>query len=407
MADQKTLFSSLPPNKQSIASDPSNSSPDIKVHHNFHHSISASHAFIMVHKPVTASYPANGDSHRRQNGKAKNLHTTYENPPSPEESSRPTSNTNGVVEKNHCPTNGTAVHPALSFQSQQALSPAFSMMEGAHTILTPNYPLFNATQQPNSDTEPKEQRKRGRPSPARKRASRTPIESPATNATTFPATTLATTTVTNLPSMQLDHQTLASHFPPTPTPVVPTTLEPPRIDIKTDVETDISEDEDMRHTELSVEERLLSRKWEKTRCDIAWRWTWLQLQVHELEFQINKCDELFQKKRRNKQKVAPLFDPDDKQHSLRTSGLVKPKKNRKLFRVPSSSKSKSSGSLDRAAESHPLFAIRQGKEILLLLVIHPRPSPPPPLLCLPPLTLLPSLQSQRSLPNESEKLPQR
>lgn len=98
-----------------------------------------------------------------------------------------------------------------------------------------------------------------------------------------------------------------------------------------------------------------TKKWEKGRDDISWRWHWLDLQVRELQHQIQLCDQLYVKHRKTKQPVLPLFDENEPSHALRTSGMTRPKKPRKLCRKAPTTLSNRVAIFD-GADTHPLFS---------------------------------------------------
>ena len=63
---------------------------------------------------------------------------------------------------------------------------------------------------------------------------------------------------------------------------------------------------------------------------IAWRWQWLQLKISEARNMLAQYDEQYQRKRRNKKLLVPTAGYNHDEHCLRTVGMTKPKRRRKL-----------------------------------------------------------------------------
>jgi hypothetical protein len=66
---------------------------------------------------------------------------------------------------------------------------------------------------------------------------------------------------------------------------------------------------------------------------IAWRWQWLQLKVGEARNMLASYDEQYQRKRRNKKALVPSSGYNADEQCLRTHGMTKPKRRRKLCMV--------------------------------------------------------------------------
>lgn len=78
--------------------------------------------------------------------------------------------------------------------------------------------------------------------------------------------------------------------------------------------------------------------------------------MRELQHQIQACDQLYIKHRRAKQAVVPLYENEsDDCHALRTAGMVRPKKPRKLCRKAPTTLSTRVAIFD-GADTHPLFS---------------------------------------------------
>lgn len=106
---------------------------------------------------------------------------------------------------------------------------------------------------------------------------------------------------------------------------------------------------------------------------MAWRWTWLQLQIAELNRQSRDWEDRLDRKRRSRQRVVPLVGDSDSNGDnaqgltlnpssppsscLRTMGLVPPTRHRKLSRprVPNKYKPPPLPQFDDDAP-HPLFS---------------------------------------------------
>lgn len=106
---------------------------------------------------------------------------------------------------------------------------------------------------------------------------------------------------------------------------------------------------------------------------MAWRWTWLQLQIAELNRQSRDWEDRLDRKRRSRQRVVPLVGDSDSNDDnaqgstlnpssppsscLRTMGLVPPARYRKLSRprVPNKYKPPPLPQFDDDAP-HPLFS---------------------------------------------------
>lgn len=123
-------------------------------------------------------------------------------------------------------------------------------------------------------------------------------------------------------------------------------------------------------TEESADEPLdesndsASASWNRMRCEIGWRWSWLQLQSSELKYQLEIAEKEYSKERNEKEKIVPLYNKEDADHqSLRTAGCTKPQKNRRLVTRPIPPIGPRI--LPSDARQHPLFSLNVRHQVSL------------------------------------------
>ena len=122
-------------------------------------------------------------------------------------------------------------------------------------------------------------------------------------------------------------------------------------------DTESSSEEELFSHEFDDEEMEVLRQWEEQYVDIAWRWGWLQLQVHDLEREIDKSKELEEKLRQSKERFLPLFDESETCRSIRTSGFSLLSSHRKMCRQAPTLLSARNPILE-GVDSHPLFSFQ-------------------------------------------------
>jgi len=105
----------------------------------------------------------------------------------------------------------------------------------------------------------------------------------------------------------------------------PTKIRSSDLNADDDTESSSTFSDQSSDSDFEDEDRVLVRNWEKDRCEVAWKWSWLQLQVNELKKQLKECEKQSEERRSKKPKLILNFKEDESEHSARTSGLFPPK----------------------------------------------------------------------------------
>lgn len=138
------------------------------------------------------------------------------------------------------------------------------------------------------------------------------------------------------------------------------------------------------------EELQLLHNYESDQFSIAWRWYWLQLQVKDIQYHIEKCNQEIKDLRENKESCVPS-KKEFEENCSRSVGWNKLQENRKLCSPASSALRLRLGN-----SFHPLFPKKPKKFVLPKQQTQAKPSP-----VIDPLTQ--SHDSEPSTPSSSRK----
>ena len=113
----------------------------------------------------------------------------------------------------------------------------------------------------------------------------------------------------------------------------------------------------------------------RTRSSVRWRWHWLQLKIAETRHALGGSREVYKRKRRNKGSLLSRGKYERGEHCLRTFGIAKPRRQRKVLTVKPQPVSKA---LKQKLASATRGAAQSGDAFIDVVSCGDAPAQPPP-----------------------------